>query len=172
MCSSRRKEGEDADPDGPLTRHIEVTYKDLESVFHLPLKDAAREIGLGQTTFKKACRYLDIDRWPYAAMRIQQQEPAAPEGLLQPASMALDTRSYGEARRAWPTSFPQDFQHSTFPPLDAPMNIGSVPFEAGPPRKRSCIEAVTEYLDGPSASSHLATLLSSQVDLSPIIPRE
>ena len=39
----RRKEGED--PDGPL-RHIFVSYEALEGLFHLPIKDAAREIGL------------------------------------------------------------------------------------------------------------------------------
>jgi len=167
VFASRHKEGEDPGTDGSLTRNIEVNYKDLERVFHLPLKDAAREIGVGETTFKKACRYLNIDRWLYAA-----HEPAAPEGLLQQASMALDTRSYGEARLAWPTCLPQDFELRTFPPLDAPSSIGSVPLEAGPPRKRSCIEAVTEYLDGPSASSHLATLLRSEVRLSPIVPRK
>ena len=39
----RRKEGEDLD--GP-PRHIIVSYEALEVLFHLPLKDAAREIGL------------------------------------------------------------------------------------------------------------------------------
>jgi hypothetical protein len=161
IFASRRK-GEDVDPDAPLTRHIEVHYKDLEKVFHLPLKEAAREIGLGQTTFKKACRSLNIVRWPYAAMKTQHNV----ERLLQQASMA-DTSSYDGAGHAGPV-----FQHGTFPPLDAPSSIGSVPLEAGPPRKRTCTEAVMEYLDGPSASSHLATLLRSEVHFSPIFPRK
>ena len=160
VFASRRKEGEDVDPNAPLTRHIEVNYKDLEKVFHLPLREAAREIGLGQTTFKKACRYLNIVRWPYAALKTQYHV----DGLLQQASMA-DTRSYGGAGHAGPV-----FQHGTFPPLDAASSIGSVPLEAGPPRKRTCTEAVMEYLDGPSASSHLATLLSSEVHFSRTFP--
>jgi hypothetical protein len=257
----RRKEGEDAEP-GPLTRHICVNYEVLERLFHLPLKDAASEIGLCQTTFKKACRMFDIQYWPSrkrqnktliarrnahanafdAAISTLHQEPvcalaapalqtpmvhqdkhagtvtctspvwhdgsiawrgtsafyfsfsanasssstvrasselpdvfssAAPEGLLQQASMALDTRSCGEARHAGPA-----FQHKTFAPLDAPPCIdslsrggicigvpmpeclartgpcgweqgGATPLEEGPPRERSCVEAVMDYLDGP-----------------------
>jgi len=47
-----------------LSRHIRVSYEALEALFHLPLKDAAREMGLCQTTFKKACRRFHIERWP------------------------------------------------------------------------------------------------------------
>mmetsp|Transcript_10835 Transcript_10835/g.26269 ORF Transcript_10835/g.26269 Transcript_10835/m.26269 type:complete len:219 (-) Transcript_10835:223-879(-) len=59
----RRKEGEDAEP-GPLTRRVHVNYETLEGLFHLPLKDAARELGLCPTTFKKACRSLNVAQWP------------------------------------------------------------------------------------------------------------
>ncbi|KAJ1472580.1 hypothetical protein T484DRAFT_1839784 [Baffinella frigidus] len=59
----RRKEGED--PEGPLTRHLSVNYGDLEALFHLPLKDAAREMGLCPTTFKKACRSFKMEHWPF-----------------------------------------------------------------------------------------------------------
>jgi hypothetical protein len=38
----RRKEGEDLEGQ----RNIIVSYEALEGLFHLPLKDAAREIGL------------------------------------------------------------------------------------------------------------------------------
>ena len=174
----RRKEGED--PDGPTTRHVKVSYQDLEALFHLPLKDAAREMGLCPSTFKKACRRFDMDQWPFlhgrlggaitppAAPTLQTTEleqakhavtvsctspfwhdrssakidsssfgfhlssaassssndrassklhsdslnpvgafssSAAPPGLLQHAPMALDTRSYGEARHGGP-AFP------------------------------------------------------------------
>jgi hypothetical protein len=57
----RRKDGED--PDVP--RHISVSYESLVGLFHLPLNDAAREIGLCPTTFKKACRRFDLESWPF-----------------------------------------------------------------------------------------------------------
>jgi len=161
-------------PDGQ--RHIRVSYEALEGLFHLPLKDAAREIGLCPTTFKKACRRFNLEHWPFrqfqgripfarrtsqtdgvdAAMRTLHQDPvcataaptlqttdahqamragtvsctspvwhdgisssAAPQGLLQQASMALDMRSYGEARHAGPA-----FEH--FAPLDAPSYIDTL----------------------------------------------
>jgi hypothetical protein len=40
----RNKEGPEAE--GAMTRHITVSYEDLEGLFHLPLKDAAQELGL------------------------------------------------------------------------------------------------------------------------------
>mmetsp|Transcript_32438 Transcript_32438/g.74090 ORF Transcript_32438/g.74090 Transcript_32438/m.74090 type:complete len:276 (+) Transcript_32438:187-1014(+) len=229
----RHKKGEDGES-GPLTRYISVNYEALEGLFHLPLKDAAHEIGLCPTTFKKACRRLNLEQWPSrkrysptrpalgnaqadgvdAATRTLHQEPvwapaaptlqttemhqdkravtmkcsppvwhdgsivwsdasafclsfssnassrltvdasselrrdcpdpfgavfssAAPEGLLQQSSMALDTRSSGEARSAGPA-----FQHKTFAPPDAPSY-----------REQSCVEAVMEYLDGPLAEN-------------------
>ena len=57
----RRKEGED--PNAP--RHISITYDTLEGLFHLPLRKAAREIGLCPTTFKKACRRFGLEQWPF-----------------------------------------------------------------------------------------------------------
>ena len=60
----RYKEGEDQGA-GHLTHHISLTYAALEGLFHLPLKDAAREVGLCPTTFKKACRRFDMQKWPF-----------------------------------------------------------------------------------------------------------
>ncbi|KAJ1464008.1 hypothetical protein T484DRAFT_1871626 [Baffinella frigidus] len=45
--------------------HVLVDADDLKRMFHLPLADAAGEIGLCQTTFKKACRRLGIVHWLY-----------------------------------------------------------------------------------------------------------
>ena len=64
MFFPRRNQGEDAVP-GTLTRPVSVNYEALESLFHLPLKDAAREMGLCPTTFKKACRRFSMDVWPF-----------------------------------------------------------------------------------------------------------
>mmetsp|Transcript_10826 Transcript_10826/g.26230 ORF Transcript_10826/g.26230 Transcript_10826/m.26230 type:complete len:218 (-) Transcript_10826:223-876(-) len=59
----RHKKGEDAES-RPLTRYISVNYEALERLFHLPVKDAAHEMGLCLTTFKKACRSLNLEHWP------------------------------------------------------------------------------------------------------------
>jgi len=153
----RLKEGED--PKGP-PRHIRINYKVLEGLFHLPLKDAARQIGLCPTTFKRACRRFDLEQWPFRmrhsgipfarrahqtnhTVSVSRTSPvghdgmrdtsafcfpfstlgsgfssAAPQGLLQQASMVIDTRSYGGARHAGPA-----FEHKIITPLDAPSYI-------------------------------------------------
>ena len=253
----RQKEGEDAEP-GPLTRYIRVSYEVLEGLFHLKLKDAAREVGLCPTTFKKACRRFHLPKWPSrkgqrdAAMarrnvqtddvestiRSRHQEPicapaaptlqttemhhdkravtvsctspvwhdesdawrrdtsascfafpfnascsstasselhadwpdpfiaahssAAPEGLLQQASAALDTRFCGEARYAGPgfqhktiaPSYIDSLRSSTYigvpipeaQPTTGPCGPGAMPLEAGQPQEKSCGDAVMEYL--------------------------
>ena len=93
----RRKEGEDAKPGPLLTVHVTINYDTLEDLFHLPLKAAAKEVGLCPTTFKKACRRFGMDEWPFqkgqsrvpprerrvqdegvvASIDMQLQEPAA-----------------------------------------------------------------------------------------------
>jgi hypothetical protein len=98
---------------------------------------------------------------------------AAPQGLLQLASIALDTRSCGEARSAGLA-----FTHKTFAPLAAQSysdsltrgsictgvpipegrptpgacggkqgDVGQSSVETGPPREISCVEAVMEHLE-------------------------
>jgi hypothetical protein len=209
-------------------RHIFVEYSDLAGLFHLPLKDAAREIGLCQTTFKKACRHHDIARWPYSAIRTQHQEsvhalaaPALQEMEVHRAkrvnTMSADpppwhdgsiakahcfpysatdfssstVRASSQNRRDYPVSYGEDLSssapegplHQSPLALDAgrvfigvslPMpggrptmgprggeEGGAMPLEASPPWERSCAEAVMDYLDGPSVSSDLASLLGS-----------
>ncbi|KAJ1471921.1 hypothetical protein T484DRAFT_1976641, partial [Baffinella frigidus] len=67
-------------------------------MFHLPIADAAGKIGLCQTTFKKTCRRLGIEHWPYkkgAKRRIVYKDtqiaPPLPslhrQSLCAPASM-------------------------------------------------------------------------------------
>jgi len=48
-----------------MTRHVTVSYEDLEGLFHLPLREAASELGLCPTTFKKACRKFSMTEWPF-----------------------------------------------------------------------------------------------------------
>ena len=96
----RQKDGEDAEP-GPLTRHIRVSHEVLKSLFHLKLKDAAREIGLCPTTFKKACRRFHIEKWPSrtkqrdAAIRMRKQDPGCA-----PAAPTLQTTEVHQEKRA------------------------------------------------------------------------
>jgi len=216
----RRKEGEDLD----APRHIRVSYEALERLFQLPLKHAAREIGLCPTTFKKACRRFDLEQWPFrqkqghfarrasetdgvhAGIRTLHQEP-----VCAPAAPTLQTTGAHQANHAVSVSCTspvwQDgmWDTSSFAPLEAPSYIdtltrGSVvigrpitcpspvwhdaslrasrdtssfgfpfssiacsssnvgassephrdcatPLETGPPRERSCVEAVMDYLD-------------------------
>jgi hypothetical protein len=51
-------------PGGPPP-YVLVSKSRLESLYNLPLSEAAREIGLCATTFKKACRKLGINKWPF-----------------------------------------------------------------------------------------------------------
>ena len=203
----RQKDGEDAEP-GPLTRHIRVSHEVLKSLFHLKLKDAAREIGLCPTTFKKACRRFHIEKWPSrtkqrdAAIRMRKQDPeyapaaptlqttevqqarravtvsctapvwhdggfssAAPQDLPQKAAMAFDTPFMGvpmtgpsplwhDGSRAWRDTSSAGFPFSSI--ASSSSNVGAssepqrdcaTPLETGPPRERSCVEAVMDYLD-------------------------
>jgi hypothetical protein len=41
------------------------TLEKLQSVFHLPINDAATALGMGVTVLKKLCRDRGIKRWPY-----------------------------------------------------------------------------------------------------------
>jgi hypothetical protein len=34
-------------------------------VFHLPIEEAAKSLGIGQTMLKHYCRKFGIPRWPY-----------------------------------------------------------------------------------------------------------
>mmetsp|Transcript_62831 Transcript_62831/g.148835 ORF Transcript_62831/g.148835 Transcript_62831/m.148835 type:complete len:181 (-) Transcript_62831:98-640(-) len=45
--------------------HVCVYRDDLQQMFHLPLAEAACQIGLCETTFKKVCRRLGLEQWPF-----------------------------------------------------------------------------------------------------------
>jgi hypothetical protein len=42
-----------------------MTEETLSAYFHLPLKVAAREIGVSETYLKTTCRKLGFQRWPF-----------------------------------------------------------------------------------------------------------
>ncbi|EFJ23355.1 hypothetical protein SELMODRAFT_103796, partial [Selaginella moellendorffii] len=44
------------------THHLILS--DLSAYFHLSIVDAAKKLGVSQTTLKKACRKFGLKRWP------------------------------------------------------------------------------------------------------------
>lgn len=46
-----------------------ASRQDLEALYHLPLIEAARIVGKGTTSFKKACRAAGIQQWPYRKLK-------------------------------------------------------------------------------------------------------
>ncbi|USN50830.1 MAG: RWP-RK domain-containing protein [Myxococcales bacterium] len=54
-------------PDGYDECHC--TLKQLQDLFHLPLKDAARVLDVCETALKKEARKHEINKWPYRKIR-------------------------------------------------------------------------------------------------------
>jgi hypothetical protein len=61
---TRKIRGNMADDDEEELDEAEFRKK-VQSVFHLPIADAATTLGLGVTVLKKRCRRINIPRWPY-----------------------------------------------------------------------------------------------------------
>jgi hypothetical protein len=92
FCFFPRRMGRKGWMPGAPPPYVLVSMSSLESLYNLPLGEAAREIGLCATTFKKACRKLGINKWPFqrrAALscagsqdnvdcRVSQLAPAVP----------------------------------------------------------------------------------------------
>lgn len=47
----------------------DITIERLKPYFHLPIADAARELGVCPTLLKNICRDLGLPRWPYRQIR-------------------------------------------------------------------------------------------------------
>jgi hypothetical protein len=62
---------------------IVYTYDMLKARFHLRLPDAARSLGISETTLKHVCRKLGVARWP---RRVQNRNCAEPESACAQAS--------------------------------------------------------------------------------------
>ena len=151
----RRKEGEE--PDGRPTRRISVSYEDLEALFHLPVKDAAREMNLCATTFKKACRSFGLEEWPFRKGRIAQTEPVYPPtpptlqtSGMHPASRAVMVSCTspvwldGSSERRETSSF--GFPHSNSSVASSSSNVRA---SAGP--SRDGLDPVNTVWSGPMA---------------------
>lgn len=46
-------------------KEIAVSLEGLKGLFHLPLNQAAKTLGVSQTVIKRECRKHGITRWPY-----------------------------------------------------------------------------------------------------------
>ena len=155
---------------GSLTRHIRVNHEAITSLFHLKLKDAAREIGLCPTTFKKACRRFGVEKWPSkrgqcdaAVARSKAQTDDATAATIiawrdTPAfcsSFSSDASSNSTAKAVSVFSSASGIAIGVpISPMTWPCGAeqgGATPPEAGPPGERSCVEAVMDYLEGPFA---------------------
>ena len=149
----RRKEGED--PDGPR-RHIVVSHEALEGLFHLPLKDAALEIGRCARASHPNLHTTDLSRKGCCALRSSPLNPnfsRANPRLFQPRC----ARCARHARRAEvaamfflpPTPTPNNMPpHPTTPPRRSlpdhlqeglpPLKFAPVALPEWTPRHRHC----------------------------------
>ena len=48
---------------------VELTIERLEEHFSLPLNEAAKQLGVCETSLKSACRKIGITKWPYRKVR-------------------------------------------------------------------------------------------------------
>ena len=136
----RRKEGEGLD--GPA-RHITVSYEALEGLFHLPLKHAAREIGLSPTTSTTACRRVGLEKWPFRSkgrrfnleVTIAQRNAQTERGdaaMVSTAASMLQTPDLHEAMRAAVVSSTSPFWHRSFPSMALDTRCYGEARHAGP----------------------------------------
>jgi len=164
----RQREGNDGEP-----RSISISHEALKGLFHLPLKDAAREVGLCATTFKKACRRLGLSKWPSRRGYAQTCAPAAPtrqttavhqavtvactSPVRHDASVAIDARSCVKTRHPGAA-----FQHKTFALLGAPSYIDTltrgaicigVPMPEGQPTTRPHAQGTPTQCGGEQGDS-------------------
>lgn len=51
-----------------------IEMHELQSRFHLPLGDAAKQLGVSLTYMKKLCRSYSITRWPFRKVRAAERK--------------------------------------------------------------------------------------------------
>eukprot|EP00741_Cyanophora_paradoxa_P024226 tig00021758_g23397.t1 len=71
------------------------TREAIADLFHLPVPEAVRALGLGTTTFKRLCREAGIGRWPHRKL-----DALARWGARADAPRGLDRAALAAARRA------------------------------------------------------------------------
>lgn len=81
---------------------LEVTRGQLEGLFNMKLRDAAKHIGVGRTLFKKICRRQGIVHWPHSQN---------PNGIL--SRNAVDPANKSESKK--PRQNPKTLQVTKAP---------------------------------------------------------
>ena len=59
------------------TSAMELSHKNVATLFHLPLHKAASKLGISPTTLKRACRKVGIFKWPFRLLENEKMEEAA-----------------------------------------------------------------------------------------------
>uniref|UniRef100_A0A7S0VRA5 RWP-RK domain-containing protein n=1 Tax=Hemiselmis tepida TaxID=464990 RepID=A0A7S0VRA5_9CRYP len=79
---------------GELDRKVQdpvlITYEVMQRLFHLPLTEAARQLGLSPTAIKGACRRLGIKKWPFRMVtaKSHRRAPRKPSPPKEPAAQS------------------------------------------------------------------------------------
>jgi hypothetical protein len=81
---------------------------DVMRVTNMPQSEAADRLGVSITTLQKACRKLDIARWPYQRRRQQQTD-----------RLCASPPQAGSLRRDYPSLFSSDRTERAIPPAKA-----------------------------------------------------
>mmetsp|Transcript_5265 Transcript_5265/g.12653 ORF Transcript_5265/g.12653 Transcript_5265/m.12653 type:complete len:165 (-) Transcript_5265:186-680(-) len=55
-------------------RFLTISRTRLESMFHMPIKDAADQLDICATSLKRVCRSLGINRWPYVKVQKKSED--------------------------------------------------------------------------------------------------
>lgn len=50
-----------------------ATLEDVSPFFHLPIEEAAKELGVCSSALKRRCRRLGIKRWPFRKVRAEHR---------------------------------------------------------------------------------------------------
>eukprot|EP00287_Rhodomonas_sp_CCMP768_P008205 CAMPEP_0196742110 /NCGR_PEP_ID=MMETSP1091-20130531/44620_1 /TAXON_ID=302021 /ORGANISM="Rhodomonas sp., Strain CCMP768" /LENGTH=236 /DNA_ID=CAMNT_0042088057 /DNA_START=52 /DNA_END=758 /DNA_ORIENTATION=+ len=86
-------------------KQIKITLDILQSLFGMPLKEAASVAGISISAFKRVCRHLGVRAWPYRfqdtlphLVQRPQQEESSTENTLQSEICGEDTPNAEDVR--------------------------------------------------------------------------
>ena len=56
------------------TKQAGITYEKLKGCFHLPLADAADDLGVSITYLKQICRIRNVVKWPFRRLKMEARQ--------------------------------------------------------------------------------------------------